>query len=87
MTVLEPMPEGTSRRGWLGRAAFGASALGLTCAFVLSLSGIASTQGRLKPDGQAATAIQARQAARSIDAARHRGCHREGRTRAASGRV
>jgi hypothetical protein len=84
VTVLEPMPDGPARRGLLRRAAFGASALGLTCAFVLSLSGIASTQGRLKPNGQAAAAIQARQAARTGDAAAHRGCHREGRTRATS---
>jgi hypothetical protein len=78
------MPDRPGRRRLLGRAAFSASALGLTCAFVLSLSGIASTQGRLKPHGQAATAIQARQAARGVDAATHRNCHRQSRTRGTS---
>jgi hypothetical protein len=80
MTVLEPMPEGSGRPGWLRRSMFAATAFALTSAFVFSLSGIASTQGRVKPDGQAA-ALAAKQAARSTDAADHRDCHRAGRSR------
>jgi hypothetical protein len=86
MTVLEPMPERTAQRGWLRRLAFVASALALTFAFALSLSAIASTQGTVKPDGQAA-AIVAKQATQSSDAADHRDCHRGGRARGASRRV
>jgi hypothetical protein len=87
MTVLEPMPERTDRRGWLRRAAFVTSALALTFAFAFSLSGIASTQGRVQPNGQAAALAAAQQSARGDDAADHRDCHRDGRSRSASGRV
>jgi hypothetical protein len=80
MTVLEPMPERTARRGWLRRVAFVASALALTFAFAISLSAISSTHGAIAPNGQAA-AIAAKQAAQADDAADHRDCHR-GRTRA-----
>jgi hypothetical protein len=81
MTVLEPMPERTGERGWLRRVAFAASAVALTFAFALSLSAIASTQGTVKPDGQAA-AIAAQQAAQGDDAADRRDCpHRGGRAR------
>jgi hypothetical protein len=85
MTVLEPMPERTDRRGWLRRAAFITSALALTFAFAVSLSGIASTQGTVQPDGQAA-AIAAQQTARTDAADDHRDCHRW-RGRGASRRV
>jgi len=82
MTVLEPMPEQTGRRGWLRRVAYVASGLALTLAFALSLSAIASTQGTIEPDGHAA-AIAAKQATRGDDAADHRDCpHRGGRARA-----
>ena len=81
MTVLEPMPERTGRAGWLRRVAFVASALALTFAFAVSLSAIASTEGAVKPDGQAA-AIAARQAAQADATADHRDCpHRRGASR------
>jgi hypothetical protein len=87
MTVLEPTPERTGRRAWLRRAAFVASAVALTFAFFVSLSAIASTEGTVKPNGQAA-AIAARQAAQRDDAADHRDCpHRSGRARGTSRRV
>jgi hypothetical protein len=85
MTVLEPTPERTSRGQWLRRATFTASSLALTSAFAFSLSGIASTQGSVKPGGPAA-ALAAKQATRS-DAAGHRDCHRGGRGRGAAPRV
>jgi hypothetical protein len=87
MTVLEPMPERTGRRGWLRRAAFVASALALSLAFAVSLSAIASTEGTVRPDGRAA-AIAARQATQGDAAADHRDCpNRGGRARGASRRV
>jgi hypothetical protein len=86
MTVLEPLPERTGERGWLRRVAFVASALALSFAFAVSLSAIASTQGTIEPDGQAA-AIAAQQAAREDDAADHRDCHRGGHLRGAARRV
>ena len=73
------MPERAAERGWLRRVAFVLSALALTFAFFVSLSGIASTQGTIRPDGQAA-AIAARQAAQGDDAADRHDCpHRGGR--------
>jgi hypothetical protein len=86
MTVPEPMREGAGERRWLRRVAFSASALALTIAFALSLSGIAATHGTLSPDGEAA-ALAAKQTTRATDAAAHRGCHRSTRTRSSSGRV
>jgi hypothetical protein len=87
MTVLEPMPERSGLRRWLRRVAFVASAVALTFAFAVSLSAIASTEGTVRPDGQAA-AIAARQATQGDAAADHRDCpHRGGRSRGASRRV
>jgi hypothetical protein len=86
MTVLEPMPERTGRPGWLRRVAFLASAVALTFAFALSLSAIASTEGTIAPDGQAA-AIAAKQATQADEAADHRDCHRGGRGHSAARRV
>jgi hypothetical protein len=85
MTVLEPMPERTGRGAWLRRGAYAASASALTFAFAFSLSGIASTQGTVRPDGHAA-ALVAKQA-RSGSVSTHRSCHRGAKSRAASRRV
>ena len=82
MTVLEPMPERTHRPGWLRRATFVASAAALMLVFALSLTGIASTQGTVRPDGQAA-AIAAKQATQGDDAADRRDCPRGARHGAA----
>jgi hypothetical protein len=68
------------------RAAFVTSALALTFAFAFSLSGIASTQGRVQPNGQAA-ALAAAQQTRGDDTADHRDCHRNSHTRGVSRRV
>jgi hypothetical protein len=92
MTVPEPTPE--PRRGRMSvlrRLSFAIAAVALTATFGVALSGIASTQGTLRPDGQAAT-LAARDAPRSAgDAAsrhRDRDCPREGRrSRGASRRV
>jgi hypothetical protein len=78
MTVLEPTPERPARWGWLRRAAFVGSALALTFAFAVSLSGIATTEGQVRPDGQAA-AIAAQHTSRGSDTTEHRDCHRRGR--------
>ncbi|MEA2324744.1 MAG: hypothetical protein QOD81_4594 [Solirubrobacteraceae bacterium] len=71
----------------LRRVSFAATALALVIAFGLTLSGIASTEGTLRPDGQAATlAAKARDTA--TISARHRECrrHRDA-ARGESGRV
>jgi hypothetical protein len=60
MTVLEPTPEPSRRASFLRRFGFAATAAALTGAFALTLSGIATTRGAVRPDGQAA-AIAARQ--------------------------
>src|SRR3954469_4774121 len=60
MTVLEPTPEPSRRASFLRRAGFTATAVALTGAFGLTLSGIATTRGAVRPNGQAA-AIAARQ--------------------------
>jgi hypothetical protein len=90
MTVLEPMPDrrsGRSRASLLRRTAFLATAVSLVIAFGATLSGIATTQGTVRPDGEAA-AIAARQARttshRGGDCPRHR---RQTQQRSASGRV
>jgi hypothetical protein len=78
------MPERTDRRPWLRRLAYVTSALALTFAFAFSLSGIASTQGHVQPNGQAAALAAAQQA---HDAADHRDCHRGAGRRGVSRRV
>jgi hypothetical protein len=60
MTVLEPMPDRASRGSLVRRVCFVATSLVLTAAFAISLSGIATTRGAVRPDGQAA-AIAAQQ--------------------------
>jgi hypothetical protein len=60
MTVPEPTPDRAPRGPLLRRVGFAASALALTAAFALSLSGIATTRGAVRPNGQAA-AIAAQQ--------------------------
>jgi hypothetical protein len=62
MTVLEPTPEPSRSASFLRRAGFTATAVALTGAFALTLSGIATTRGAVRPNGQAA-AIAARQTA------------------------
>jgi hypothetical protein len=87
MTVLEPTPEPSRRASFLRRAGFATAAVALTGAFALSLSGIATTRGAVRPDGQAA-AIAARQ--QTVFTARHhchRGEHNRGTTQGSPGRV
>jgi hypothetical protein len=88
MTVLEPTPDRSRRASFLRRAGFTATAAALTGAFALTLSGIATTRGAVRPDGQAA-AIAARQ--QPGFTARHH-CHhgqrnRGGAAATGSGRV
>jgi hypothetical protein len=89
MTVLEPTPD-RARGSLLRRVCFVASALALTAAFALSLSGIATTRGAVRPDGQAAAiAAQRQRIANDGFTGRHH-CHRGDRSRSgtsASGRV
>jgi hypothetical protein len=92
MTVLEPTPEDGARASLLRRVGFAATALALTAAFALALSGIATTRGAVRPDGQAA-AIAAEQQQRIANGdgftGRHH-CHRGDRSRSGtsgSGRV
>ena len=54
MTVPEPTPDHASRWSLVRRAGFVTTAAGLTVAFALSLSGIASTRGTVRPETQAA---------------------------------
>jgi hypothetical protein len=86
MTVLEPTPEDAPRASLLRRVGFAATALALTAAFALSLTGIATTRGAVRPDGQAA-AIAAQQQQRIAgdgSTGRHH-CHRGDRNRDGSG--
>jgi hypothetical protein len=86
MTVLEPTPDRSRRASFLRRACYAATATVLTGAFAFALSGIATTRGAVRPDGQAA-AIAARQ--QTLFAGRHH-CHRGDRNRdssSPSGRV
>jgi hypothetical protein len=90
VTVLEPTPDRAPRGSLLRRVCFAATALALTAAFALTLSGIATTRGAIRPDGRAA-AIAAQQRSVSSDGVtgRHH-CHRGERNRvpsAPSGRV
>jgi hypothetical protein len=89
MTVLEPTPD-HARGSLLRRVCFVASALALTAAFALALSGIATTRGAVRPNGQAAAiAAQQERIANDGFTGRHH-CHRGERSRSgtsASGRV
>lgn len=90
MTVLEPTPD-RGRRSLLRRVCFTAIALALTAAFAFTLSGIATTRGAIRPDGQAAAiAAQQRLADGSAGGVTRHRCHRGDRARSApssSGRV
>jgi hypothetical protein len=92
MTVLEPTPDRASRGSLVRRVCFVATALALSAAFALTLSGIATTRGAVRPDGQAAAiAAQQRIASEGNDGVtgRHH-CHRGTRGRSGtsgSGRV
>ena len=75
MTVPEPTPDHASRWSLVRRAGFVTSAAGLTVAFALSLSGIASTRGTVRPETQAAVVAAAQRhsdASDASDAARRR---------------
>ncbi len=87
MTVSEPTPEvPRARASMLRRLSFAATAVALTATFALSLAGIASTQGTIKPAGQAATLAAQGDDSEAV-ADRHE-CHRGSRgSRSASGDV
>jgi hypothetical protein len=90
MTVLEPTPDPSRARSTLlRRATFAVTAVGLAATFALSLSGIASTQGTLEPDGQAAAALAAPRHDRGAAVQPRHDCPRGGdrRARGASRRV
>jgi hypothetical protein len=85
MTVPEPTPD-RARGSLLRRVCFAATAFALTAAFALALSGIATTRGAVRPDGQAA-AIAAEQQQRITNdsfTGRHH-CHRGDRSRSGTG--
>jgi hypothetical protein len=89
MTVPEPTPDQPrpGRTTLLRRVSFATAAVALTATFGLTLSGIASTQATIEPDGPAATVAAARDAASSTVSDRHE-CRRGGqRARGESGRV
>ena len=90
MTVLEPTPDRAPRGSLLRRVCFAVTALALTAAFALTLSGIATTRGAVRPDGQAAAiAAQQQRIASDGTTGRHH-CHRGDRSRSGtspSGRV
>jgi hypothetical protein len=67
MTVPEPTPDHASRWSLVRRAGFFASATGLTVAFALSLSGIASTRGTVRPETQAAVVAAAQRHSEASD--------------------
>lgn len=78
MPVLEHTPDlPPARSGLLRRLSFTVAAVALTATFAFTLSGIASTEGTLEPDGQAASL--AGQDERRSDPVQHRDCHRDGR--------
>jgi hypothetical protein len=86
MTVLEPTPDHARRGSLLRRVSFVATALALTAAFALTLSGIATTRGAVRPDGQAAAiAAQQRTADDSDGTTGRRHCHRGDRSRGGAG--
>jgi hypothetical protein len=68
------MPE---RRPRLQRAAYTAAVMMSCAAFVLSLTGIATTQGHVKPNGDAAAAVKRLQQQQRVDV---HDCHRHGVT-------
>jgi hypothetical protein len=90
MTVLEPTPDRAPRGSLLRRVCFAVTALALTAAFALTLSGIATTRGAVRPDGQAAAIAAQQQRIASDGATGRHHCHRGDRSRSGmspSGRV
>jgi hypothetical protein len=91
MIVPEPTPEHGSRGSLLRRVSFVATAFALTAAFAVTLSGIATTRGAVRPDGQAAAIAAAQQRSGGDGATYRRGhCRHGDRTRggaAQAGRV
>ena len=86
MTVLEPTPDHPrARPSLLRRLSFAGAALAATATFAFTLSGIASTQGTIRPGGQAATIAAQGDDSQTV-ADRHE-CRRGHRSRSASGRV
>jgi hypothetical protein len=89
MTVPEPTPDNAPRASLLlRRVGFAAMAAALIAAFALTLSGIATTRGAVRPNGQAAANAAAQQRTSDVATGRHH-CRRGDRTRggATSGRV
>jgi hypothetical protein len=86
MTVPEPTPDPGPRGSLLRRVSFVATGLALSGAFALTLSGIATTRGAVRPDGQAAAIAAQRQQRIASEgvAARHH-CHRGDRNRTGAG--
>jgi hypothetical protein len=91
MTVLEPTPDHAPRGSLLRRVCFAVTALALTAAFALTLSGIATTRGAVRPDGQAAAIAAQQQRIASDGATGRHHCRRGDRSRSGasgpSGRV
>jgi hypothetical protein len=91
MTVPEPTPDHVTRGSLLRRASFVATAVALTVAFWFTQSGIATTRGAVRPNGQAAALAAAQQRGSGAGAPSRRGhCRHGDRTRggtAVSGRV
>ena len=89
MTVPEPTPDDVAHSSLIRRACFLATAAALTVAFAFTLSGIASTRGSVRPDGQAAAIAAAQQRGVSETSTTRHHCHRGDRARgtSASGRV
>ena len=78
MTVPEPTPDHASRWSLVRRAGFVTTAAGLTVAFALSLSGIASTRGTVRPETQAAVVAAAQRHSDAATATPRRGHCRHG---------
>jgi hypothetical protein len=85
MTLPEPTPDHGSRAPLLRRATFAVSAIALTGTFAVALSGIATTRGAVRPDGQAAAIAAAQQRSAGDGASFRRGhCHHGDRRRGGS---
>jgi hypothetical protein len=85
MTVPEPTPDHGSRGPLLRRVTFAVSAIALTGAFAVALSGIATTRGAVRPGGQAAAIAAAQQRSAGDGASFRRGhCHHGDRRRSGS---
>ena len=83
MIVPEPTPDhARGRSSLLRRVVFAVTALALTATFALALSAIASTQGTLDPNGQAAAALAEPRPDRTDTVQPRRDCPRDGSRRA-----